>query len=786
MKKIILKPLLLVVLLLTLCYCSEEVDFYSSSTETPIVGIDDNELELTGKKEASKIFIKSNFWWKASVIYPSAAEEEWIQLDSTRGYGNIEINVTTTRNYSLSNDRTATIVIEADAGEPAFRKEFTVVQKSSLPYIEVVEIENDGTYMIPLINSNTILELMSNDEWTAESDQEWIRVTAAGINGKNSFALNYDFNETGVTRLATVTIRAANAKNIVYSFKVSQSAIFDKAVLTVDRSPNTFKASWNGVIGAQNYFIDVYDINEQLVGSIDVGVNTEWDLASDPLFKTPIHAGYTKLVVRSVTENVNIFSESDQVEVNSHFTSGKGTESDPYIIGEMESLLNITDANKVAVNQGAHYKLGFTPTLNSDFIPICTPENGFNGIFDGNGITIQNWSRIAHPDERNFSALFGGIGSQGKVHNIKFKDCTIKIELSPASGKISKTNNGFSFVAAVSRGEIHDITLTNCSISTEAGASPIIAGTIAGINYGSIINCKTTGGVLSAAPDRNKSDEFECGGIAGNNNGLIDRCLNDKTEIIGMSYVGGIAGKCSGSTISNTGTNAKVTGNYYFGGIGGYTDGTASSFSNCFFSGTLVMDEPTGQSRGAAYMGGIVGRMYRDNDLIENCFVSGDLIVGVSSSSSNVRVGGLTSQVYRNGNTVINSYFCGSIQASGKVDLGGIAGLMDNKTSLVENCYSTGKIIRNEGVTGNIYDAFGSMTANPVIKNVFALSNGGVAFSPSITSNTTNSGTRSDAELKDPNSYLGWNNFASIWEFKGGNYAFPSLKNNPHKGKGEL
>ncbi len=785
MKKIVLYPILLA-LILTLCYCSDEIDFYSADNETPEVGVNDNELELTGKNEASKIFIKSNFWWKASVIYPSGAGEAWIELDSISGYGNIEINIYTTRNYSLTDDRVATIVIESDGGEPDFKKEFTIVQKPSAPYIEVKEVENNGVFEIPLINSNSILELMSNDEWTAESDQEWVKVTNEGVNGKNNFSLIYDFNTTGESRTATIVVKAVSNQDVVYEFNVVQSGVFNKAVLNVDKLPTKFKANWSEVVGSQNYFIDIYDINDQLVGTIDAGLSTEWDLASDPIFSTPIHAGFTKLVVRSVTENVTVFSESDPVETNSHFTSGKGTESDPYIIGEIESLKNITIANSIEINKGAHYKLSFTPTLNSEFTPICTPEDGFNGIFNGNGVTISNWNRVVFPDVRNYSSLFGGIASQGKVGNLKFNNCNIQIEFSPAMGAISKTNNGFSFVSAVNYGEIHDISLSNCSIATESGVSPIISGSVVGINYGSIVNCITSGGVLSAAPDRNKSDEFECGGIAGNNNGLIDKCFNNNTEIIGMTYVGGIVGMSSGSTISNSGTNAKVTGNYYFGGIAGYTDGDPSVFSNCFFSGTLIMDEALDQSRGAAYMGGIVGRMYRNNDIINDCFVSGDIIVGVSTSSSNLRVGGITGQVYRDGNVISNSYFSGTIQVKGKADVGGIAGLIHQRNSRIENCYSVGEIIRLEGSSGNIYDAFGTMATNPVITNVYALSKGGVGFSPSLSNNTTNSGTRSETEIKSPDSYVDWSNFSTVWGFDGGSYLYPTLKNNSHRAKGEI
>jgi len=782
MRNIISKALL--VIALTLFWgCSDDVDFYSSEVEVPTVGINDNELVLAGKNEKSKIFINANFWWKATVEYLSESTEQWVQLGKTDGYGNIEIDVTTTRNYSLTEDRTATIIIESNAEGTSFKKEFTVIQKASDPYIEITEVTNNGTYVIPLTSGEASLELMVNDKWTATSDKAWCKVITGGENGKIDFTLNFDLNETGEPRIATVVITTEN--NLKYTFTVSQSGVFDKAVLSVTKTPDLFKASWEGVVGASKYYIDVYNIQEQLVGSIDAGTETEWDLAADPIFATPVHAGYTKLIIRTLSENPSIFSESDPAESNSHFTSGKGTQADPYIIGDMESLMNITSANIVAVNKGAHYKLGFTPNLTSEFVPVCSPANGFKGIFDGDGITISNWNRIAHPDEQNYSSLFGGIAQEGKVGNIKFNNCNIRIELSPSAGSVSKTNNGFSFVAAVNNGEIHDISLTNCEVTTEAGASPVIVGTITGINNGKIISCKTSGGILSAASNRNSGDVFECGGIAGNNNGLIDKCYNDKTEIVGMSYVAGIAGSCSGSTITNSGTNAKVTGNYYFGGIGGYTAGNPSSFINCYFSGTLVMDEPAGQGRGAAYMGGIVGRMYRDNDKIENCFVSGDIIVGASSSSSNIRVGGLTSQVYRAGNIVKNSYFFGTIQIAGKADAGGIAGLMDNKASTVENCYSVGKITKVGSASGNIYDAFGSMPATPTVTNVYALSNGGQAFAPATNSNTTNSGTRSESDMQASASYSSWSGFSSVWEIKGGAYPYPTLKDNPHRGKGE-
>lgn len=784
MKKILLTALTLAI---ALSGCqSDDTDLYSSSTETPSVGINDSELLFEGKTEDALISIKANFWWKATVVYPSGSTEEWCHLSPDSGYGNIEIRVTSSRNYGLV-ARNATIVITNDGGDTPFRKEFTVTQTPSSPYIEITEVPNNGTYDVPVTATENMLELMSNKRWAASSDQNWCTVTASGDEGKTSFEVNCDLNSTQQPRAAVITVSALDTHDLSYRFTVRQGEKFEQSTLTVAKSPTTFSASWSAIVGAVQYLIDVYDADNTLRGTIDAGMALSCDLAQQPIFSIPTYAGYVNLVVRTLSDNPVIYSESEPVASNSHFTSGKGTSADPFIIGDIQSLTNITAANKVAANAGAYYKLDFTPSLTATFVPVCTPEAPFKGIFDGAGKTISGWAQSIKADERNYTGLFGGVDTGASVSNLTFTNCSIALDKGP--GSISSTNNGFAFVASLNKGTISNITLTNPSITTVKGTAVLAAG-IAAVNQGTISNCKSTGGIFSSASDRNKSDKFQCGGIAAENSttGIIDGCSNG-TEILACSDIGGIVGVNDGK-INGSSNHARITGNYYIGGISGNVKTTSNNtsflISNCYNTGDIVMDEPSGQSMGAAYVGGIAGLMRSRGDAIVNCFNSGNLTVGASSSSSNVRVGGIAGRTQDTG-VIRNCYSSGTFTVTGRIDLGGIIGLMDSGAT-VENCYATETLIFTGTYSGNIGDAIGRLNSGTVVSSYSANSGAG-GFIGSGSASDAVSGRKTTAELQGvptASVFVDWD-FTSIWQQSPntGYYPYPYLRGMPHKKSGE-
>ncbi len=68
---------------------------------------------------------------------------------------------------------------------------------------------------------------------------------------------------------------------------------------------------------------------------------------------------------------------------------------------------------------------------------------------------------------------------------------------------------------------------------------------------------------IEVATDRNKTDVFDCGGIAAYNFGRVENCVND-APIVAMNQVGGIVAM-NGGTVTGCVNNGDITANYYFG-----------------------------------------------------------------------------------------------------------------------------------------------------------------------------------------------------------------------------
>ncbi|MGN1232149.1 MAG: BACON domain-containing protein [Candidatus Cryptobacteroides sp.] len=767
----------LAVILPMVCFCTKEEDWYNSSVTEPYAGIEDSELLLEGKTESAKIVINTNMWWNATVEYPQGTAEEWCVLTPSSGYGKIDMQVNCTRNFNLGQDRTATIVIKGNDDNTEFRKEFTLTQKASSPYIEVVEVEQNASLDVPIVKSTNVLSVLSNGGWTAESDKTWCTVNGTGESGEGTLTIDCAINADAVKRAAKVTLKSEDGK-ISYVFNVSQDDEFSPAEITVVKSPEEFSASWTPVIGVEHYEIIVKDADGVVVGSINAGTATEIDLSVQPVFSEPQYAGYVKLSVKTYSEDESVYSIGNEVESNSHFTSGKGTAAEPFVIGDPQSLANITLANSIL--PGAYYKLDYTPSMD-DFTPVCSYSDPFNGFFDGSDRSISGWNTTLYASDRNCVGFFGAIAKDGNVSGLNFSDCTLTLD--KGDGSISSGGNGFGFLAGYNMGTVSDVKVRNCLIKTVAGTSPLYVGAICGENSGKIENCTVSGGRLSAAEDRNKSDEFNCGGITGYNTatGVISSCVNG-SEIIGMNYVGGIAGLNDGQVLS-CGNTGKITANYYFGGITGYVKKTGLSsvkIMNCYNTGTLVMDEPAGFGRGAAYMGGITSRVHSTGQAILNCFNSGNMQVGTSVSSSNMRIGGIAGHVNNTG-TIENCYFSGSVTIAGKVNYGGIVGEFADKKTKIINCYSAATVTVADGASGNINAGLGKCAASVTVASCYALSGGCSAFAGGT---TTKVGSEcrivTENELKSATTLSGWD-FSSIWMFGADGYAFPQLIGNPHK-----
>lgn len=747
--------------------CSDS-DIYSSENTRPAIGIDEQGLTLDGKTESARISIASNIWWKAHIEYDG---EEWLEITPEEGFGDIEITAATERNYDLSAPKTARLVIVSDDGKGSFRKEFTITQQTSEPYIEIEGLQDEGL-AVGVTRSQTPLILFTNDAWEATtSDESWCSVESTDNgSGRKSVKLVCTSNSTKRERSAEVTFRSKNTPGVTSSFRVNQSGEFAAPSLTLTKDDaGAIQLAWDAVMGAVKYIVVLTDGSGAPIAQIDNGVETACNLSAQEVFAKPEYVGLFSASVRVLSDDPEVFSNSQAQSANSHFASGAGTQDDPFIIDRDSYLRNISTANAKAA--GCYYKLTYTPAQGADFEPICSPTDPFAGIFDGNGNTIEGWEIRPLADKRNYFGFFGAVAENAEVSKLNFSRCTLYI--TNDGGSVNKADNGFAWAAGTNYGTIRDITVTDCSIACETGTTPLNVGGIAANNNGTILRC-TVSGSISAATDRNKTDEFTCGGIAAYNyaTGIVDQCINH-ASITAMNQVGGVVGM-NGGKVTASGNTGAITANYYFGGVVGYTTSSSATciIENCYNTGTVTMEEPAGMGRGAAYMGGITSRIYSNKTVISKCYNMGDLIVGPSVSSSNLRIGGIVGHTNKPGQ-LTDCYNAGNATIKGKANYGGIVGEMAEQAVVITNCYTVGKITVDGG-SGNLCAGFGKASGKAVITNCFALDNGD-AFAGGATSGITGGGLLSEAQMKTPESYSGWD-FVTVWQAGGGSYPYPTLR----------
>lgn len=747
--------------------CSN-TDLYSNGSTVSKVSLDDKSLTLDGKTENAQIVIESNLWWKAHMEYDTG--EEWLHISPDKGFGNIEISFTSGRNYDLSVAKTARLVIESD-DKGTFRKEFAVTQQTSSPYIEIEGLETPEL-AVGVIRNETPLTLYTNDEWEAVStDDTWCTIESTHHDrGKQAIRLVCADNATKQERRATVTFRSKHAEGVTYSFEVVQSGDFPAPALTLNKDEQgEIRLAWNTVMGAVKYKVVLKDTDGNPITEIDNGAETACNLSEQGVFTNPDYVGAFQVSIRALSDDPDVFSDSNVETANSHFASGTGTQSDPFIIDRDRYLRNIAVANSKAA--GCYYRLTYTPVPASDFEPICTPANPFTGIFDGNGKTIEGWEVRALADKRNYFGFFGAIAPNAAVSSLRFNRCSLYI--ANGGGSVNKTDNGFAWVAAVNSGTISDITVTECTTGCETGTSPLNVGGITAQNNGTITGCRVSG-AFSAATDRNKTDEFTCGGITAYNQatGIVDRCTNE-ASIRAMNQVGGVVGMNAGK-VTNSGNTGDITANYYFGGVVGYTTSSSALcyIEKCYNTGTLTMDEPAGMGRGAAYMGGITSRIYSNKTTITKCYNTGNLVVGTSVSSSSLRVGGIVGHINKPGQ-LTNCYNAGHATIRGKANYGGIVGEMADQAATITDCYTIGNITVDGG-SGNLCNAFGKASGTASITNCYALENG-TPFSGGSTTGITGGGLLNETRMKNPDSYAGWD-FQTVWKTGSGEYPYPVLR----------
>ena len=362
---------------------------------------------------------------------------------------------------------------------------------------------------------------------------------------------------------------------------------------------------------------------------------------------------------------------------------GSGTAADPYEITDVDELQEMNDDLNANYTLMGNIDASITATWDDPpggdiegFVPIGNSTSRFNGTLDGQdfkiiGLTIyrlttNNVGLFGHANDtgiiQNVILEYGDITGQGSVGSIAGMNYGSIVNCH-SSVNVSGSDMIGGFVGT------NDAILTDCSSHGAVDGTGDYIGGFVGIFEGEAINCMATGDV---------SGSNGVGGFIGRvHTGGMKNC-QASGSVSGVNYVGGFAGGNTGiinasySTGSVSGTGES---------IGGFAGTSVGSYNNCYSTGSA-----SGIGADVDNIGGFLG--YSTFGTIMNSYSNGN---AVGPDSDSAYVGGFAG---RSAATISNCYSTGSATTPGDA-VGGFTG-SNAVAGVVIDSYATG----NADITG--------------------------------------------------------------------------------------
>lgn len=398
-------------------------------------------------------------------------------------------------------------------------------------------------------------------------------------------------------------------------------------------------------------------------------------------------------------------------EVKTDF-DGDGTSANPYKIKDFNDLISLS----LRVEDGESFTgkyLDLTTDINAKSVlyrlaPIGSTTAKFNGTFRGNNHAIDS---LSYNTGDNYIGLFGYLDQNAVV-----KDLNISTTVKAAGSYIGG-------IAGVNYG-----TISNCKVSGNFSTTSLIVGGVVGETFGYVENCSFNGNI---------SGYGDVGGVAGSNRSIVTKC-SAYGNISMVGYINSLHRAIGGVVAS------QVAGN-----------NTSCKVSTSYFCGSIV------DNYGYGYVAGVVGEAL--GGTIEKSFS-----VATLQSSTNDNAGGSLAGVV--GLTLyahVNDCYSASTIVNTDVSesIGGVVGIVMKGVQLSDdpvekssfsNCYSTGMINGGTSVEKAIY---GSTAYDDIFTNCY--------FDSQATGLKSTIGAKTTAELT-ASSLDGFD--SSIWMMTAGMY----------------
>ena len=442
--------------------------------------------------------------------------------------------------------------------------------------------------------------------------------------------------------------------------------------------------------------------------------------------------GTVTITTSTLKKEITVTQSPDVVipHVETFFSGGSGTESDPYLISsstDIRDLLEKSNNKEHSAKMAAAYfsQTGDIDMAGATFSPMFQNESKFSGVYDGGG---------------------------HKISSMKLRSTAKK-----ASG----------FIAYANGGTVKNLILDNIDFDAEY----VFAGAVIGyMENGAVMKgCTVSGQVRQYVSELNvlgENNEGYSGGLAGFvKNSTLEDCVLDGNVTIYGKYSGGIAGLIENSTAKNCKVLKDRTVNIYYhwnGGLFGKARGTDNLISGCSFEGNLtavgyIQGAIVGQLEGGRvencvmgsygsigsdkyFVGGIVGAIVPINEVtVNNCSAYGTIKGGNTVGGIVGYTGFLTSGPGKVSNatkavTISNcAYIGGEITATGNNGgtnlysiVSGVLGWSHGSNALtIKGCYSAPALIQtisvgNRGALAGIAAYQNSTSGNVVFENCYS------------------------------------------------------------------
>ncbi|MDR0753864.1 MAG: hypothetical protein LBF04_00545 [Prevotellaceae bacterium] len=584
--------------------------------------------------------VTGNVTWNVSVSENSA----WCAASPLSKDGDGDVNITVAANAAVT-PRTATVKVAS--GDIV--KEITVNQAAAgvsfgITPNNVTELvfSPDGTVatLPDGTAAATTFSITANVEWNAESDKTWLHV--AKNTAGTQFTITADENPVlSHPEPATVTVSTSDG---------SQTAIIN--VTQMGCAAVIYIENFTGSSVSVNYTDGATATN--LVKS----ANGKIYLPEDDNDKT----------IRSITpEGAGAILAGRKVDGSTIALKLNGTQlvfrdavNGAVPVGTYAEFQLMNTALSGSYRQEASLDL-----LNENLTPIgLQPASApFQGVFDGNGLTLANLkiNVTDYPGVGLFGWIYGGT-----VKNVNIVSGSVKGD-EDVGGICGYANQG-AFIsnctnAAAVEGSAYiggicgdmeyqnGSKMENCSNSGNITGDDYVGGVIGYDNCDRVSDCRNTGAV---------SGNYSTGGVCGYVAGELINCTNTG-DVSGDEMTGGICGIAASygySSLnytvylcSNSGAVTSGAAGYWTGGIVGYSDWAV--VYSCRNTGTVSGGEMTG---------GVAGE---NTAYVTACYNTGAI-------SGSEHVGGVCGKNY--GASTNASYNKGTITGTGDF-IGGVGGV---------------------------------------------------------------------------------------------------------------